>query len=326
MSAQDNTNSSIAIKQVQYSNFILKALPDFDLPSGFYRDITDMEGETLEIPVVGTVEMQDVSDDVPLTFNAIDSGRIQMYITEQEGDAWAVKDKLKQDGFLVDQLMAARATESVMGLARVKETKFLSAAAFAQVVSDPNIINEARHRIVGSGTDYTIELEDFAYLSYAFDVANVRAGGRVAIVHPSMVMKLNRLVGANAFKTMPEFSNLMTEGFAQDHRFVANIFGWDIYVSNMLPRLTVAETASTFEGTVGAATAAVGFVANVFMSVADDQHKPMMHALRLAPTVEAWRDSTERADKYQTITRYGFGCQRTDTLAVVLTDPTKFTV
>ena len=71
-------------------------------------------------------------------------------------------------------------------------------------------------------------------------------------------------------------------------------------------------------------TAQVGDIANIFMSITDDNTKPIMHAWRRSPKTEGWREQETRSDKFQVTSRFGFGAQRVDTLGVILTTSTTY--
>jgi hypothetical protein len=309
--------------QEKYSSFIVENLPEILLPTNFYRNVSEFtDGDTLNIPTIGTVTLQDASEGVPLDFNPIDSGRVTLSITDQIGDAWGVTDDLKEDGYLVNQLMAARAMESTRAISEERETKFLAACNDAQTADDPNTINGGFHRIVANGTDRVITLEDFAYMAYAFNKAKVRMGGRIAIVTPEVAQTMSNLYNSSWVTNNPAFEGIITTGFAQDHKFVANVHGWDCWVSNLLPEVGVEANLTDYEGNTTASVA--GDKTNIFMCVSDDQTTPMMFAERRSPTVEAWRDHEERTDKYQVTERYGWGAQRVDTLGVVITNGSSF--
>ena len=116
----------------------------------------------------------------------------------------------------------------------------------------------------------------------------------------------------------------MTTGFAASHRFVRNIMGFDVYTSNFLPQVTAVETLTAASYGLATDDTVAGDVANIFMCVADDNSKPMMHAWRRAPKTEGWRDSEERANKFQVTSKYGYGLQRTDSLGVIYTTSTAY--
>ena len=325
--AQNTTNTNAFIESQQYSQFILENLHDYLLPEGMYRDVSDFgSGTTLNIKTVGSVTIQDAAEDTPLNFSPIDTGTINLTITDYVGDAWKVTDDLREDGSQIDTLMAMRAQESTRALGEDHETKFLSTANSGHTAADLNLVNGRPHRWVGSAASNarTITLTDFISMKLAFDKANVPAGGRIAIVDPVVEATLNSLTNLVNVSNNPMFEGMVTEGFARDHKFVRNVFGWDVYTSNFLPTLTAAEAINASSYGLTSETAAVGDKANIFMCVADDTCKPVMHAWRRAPQTDGWRDNEERADKFQVTSRYGLGVQRKDTLGVILTHPTNF--
>jgi len=327
--SQLTSNTTAFIEAEQYSQFILENLHDYLLPEGMWRDVTDFgSGTTLRIKTVGTVTIQDAAEDTPLNYSPIDTGTLSLTITDYVGDAWKVSDDLREDGSQVDTLMAMRAMESTRALGENHETRFLSVANAAQTAANVNVVNGRPHRWVAGGsgaTDRILDLSDFVAMKLAFDKANSPAGGRIAIVDPVVEATLNTLVTQTAsINYNPMFEGLVTEGFARDHRFVRNIMGWDVYTSNFLPKLTAAEALNASSYGLANDTAEIGDIANIFMCVADDSCKPIMHAWRRAPQTEGWRDNEERADKYQVTSRYGLGAQRVDTLGVILTHPSNY--
>jgi len=325
--AQTTSNTNAFIESQQYSQFILENLHDYLLPEGMYRDVSDFgSGTTLNIKTVGSVTIQDAAEDTPLVFSPIDTGTINLSITDYVGDAWKVTDDLREDGSQIDTLMAMRAQESTRALGENHETKFLSVANAAQTAAGLNLVNGRPHRWVGSAASNarTVTLNDFVSMKLAFDKANAPAGGRIAIVDPVVEASINSLANLINVSNNPMFEGMVTEGFARDHKFVRNVFGWDIYTSNFLPTLTATEAINASSYGLTSETAAVGDKANIFMCVADDTCKPIMHAWRRAPQTEGWRDNEERSDKFQVTSRFGLGAQRVDTLGVILTHPSNY--
>lgn len=80
---QNTSNSSAFIEAQQYSAFILRNLQDGLLPGSFYRNVSDFgSGTTLNIKTIGSVTIQDGAEDVPFEYSPIESGTIQMSITD----------------------------------------------------------------------------------------------------------------------------------------------------------------------------------------------------------------------------------------------------
>lgn len=317
------SNTTAFVEATQYSQFILDNLHDYLLPEGLYRDVSDFgSGTTLNIKTVGTVTIQDAAEDTPLNFNPIDTGNITLTITDYVGDAWKVSDDLREDGAQIDSLMSMRAMESTRALGENHESRFLAVANAAQTNANVNLVNGRPHRWIGGGTGVTtrvMSMSDLIAMKLAFDKANVPAAGRIAIVDPIVEATLNSLTNIVNVSNNPMFEGIITEGFAKDHKFVRNIFGFDIWTSNFLPLKTATEALNASSYNLANTTAAIGDVANLFMCVSDDSTKPIMHAWRRAPKTEGWRDNEERADKYQVTSRFGLGAQRVDTLGTILT-------
>lgn len=319
-------NTAAFIEAQQYSKFIIDNLHDGLLPGQWYRNVTDFpNGTTLNIKVVGTATIQDVEEDKAITYTPIDTNTITMSITDYIGDAWYVTDVLRQDGSQIEQLMAMRAQESTRAIQEDFETKFLlTAGVTAQTASNGNQINGFDHRwIADSAADNSLKigLSDFVDMKLAFDKANVPQAGRVALVDPVVEATLNKLAANFNVDRNPQFQALLEQGFVRDHKFLFNLFGWDIWTSNRLPRLSASETIT--HNSVSE-TAAAGSVANIFMSVLDDSVKPIMAAWRQEPSVEGERNKDLARDEFVTRARFGFGRQRPESLGVVITSASNY--
>lgn len=312
--AQLTTNTTAFIEAEQYSQFILLNLHDGLLGEQFYRNVTDFgSGTTLHIKTVGTVTIQDAAEDVPLVYNPIESGEITLTITQYKGDAWYVTDDLREDGSQIDALMAQRASESTRGIQEVFETTFLATANAGQTNANPNTINGFPHRIASTETNNVFALSQLIQMRLAFDKANVPMEGRVFIADPIVEATLNGLVTITHDVT--EFgANILRDGLSSGMRFVQQIFGFDVILSNRLPRGTFSD------GT----TSVTNGVANLAMCVSDDQTKPVMVAWRRQPKTEGERNKDRRRDEYITTCRYGMGVQRLDTLGVIITSSVNF--
>lgn len=307
--AQNRANTQAFIEAEQYSSFILQNLHDGLLPEAMYRNVTDFgSGNTLHIKTVGTVTIQDGAEEVPFDYTPIESGEVTLTITDYVGDAWYVTDELREDGSQVETLLSARSTESTRAIQETFETRFLRKANSSQVNGSPNLVNGFPHRIASTATNNVATLDAFINMKLAFDKANVPMAGRVAIVDPVMAATLGRLVTINSQVT-PFAENILENGFARDHEFIMNLYGWHIITSNRLPTGTFSDGTTTVNNAV----------ANIFMSVADDNTKPIMAAWRRMPKVEGERNKDLRRDEFVTSARWGFGTQRVDTLGVYIT-------
>lgn len=94
-------------------------------------------------------------------------------------------------------------------------------------------------------------------------------------------------------------------------KFTANIYGFDVYVSNNLKN-GITETVGSKSVTSGSG------VANLFFSAADDA-LPFIGAIRQAPKVDSDWNKDEQRDEYVVTTRYGMKLYRPENMCVCLT-------
>ena len=309
---QLTSNTTAFIEAEQYSSFILTNLHDGLMPSMWYRDVGDFgSGETLNIKTIGTATIQEVSEDTAINYSPIESGEVQLSITDYVGDAWYVTDKLRQDGSQIEALMAARSQESTRAIQENFETRFYEVCNSVQTDADPMAIAGFAHRLSSTEASARVQLKDLVSLKLAFDKANVPYAGRVASIDPVLAATLDNLTTIT--HDVSEFgAKILENGFDRDHQFLMNLYGWNLITSNRLAKGTFSD------GT----TQVAGAVANVFMSILDDNTKPMMATWRQMPSVEGERNKDFGRDEFVTRARWGIGAQRLDTLAIYITSAT----
>lgn len=236
---------------------------------------------------------------------------MQLVIDNYVGDAWYVTDELREDGAQVEALLSSRATESTRAIQETFESRFLRRANTSQVDANANLVNGFAHRIASAEVNGVAALSHFSKMKLAFDKANVPMAGRVAIVDPVVAATLDQMVTVSHDVT-PFGQKILENGFDRDHQFLMNLYGWNIITSNRLDRGEFSDGTTTISDGV----------ANVFMSVADDNSKPLMAAWRRMPRVESERNKDLRRDEFTHSARWGFGTQRVDTLGVLITSAT----
>lgn len=322
------TQNSAFIDAQVYDTFILDNLHTFLLPEGMWRDVSMFgSGTTLNVKNIGEVTIQDLAEDQEPTFTPIDTNTINLTITDWPGDAWYITDKLREDGSQVDALVSMRAMSATRALAEYHETRFLSVANAAQTSANVNLVNGRPHRWIAGGSGATtrvMTVEDIVAMKLAFDKANVPAQGRIAIVDPICEASFNSLTNLVNVSNNPRFEGLVNSGFAAQNRFIKNIYGFDFYVSNLLPVKTATEAINASTYSLANTTAQIGDVVNLFMCVSDDNCKPIMHAWRRQVKTETWRQHKLERDAYKTSSRFGLAAQRLDTLGAIITHGTNY--
>ncbi len=310
------TNQNRAfIEAEQYSDFILENMHDGLLPSDFYRDVSDFgSGENLRIKTIGEAQIQEVEEDVAINYSPIETGEVTLAITDYVGDGWYVTDKMRQDGSQIEQLLAVRGKEATRAIQEHFETRAFATLNAGQTANNNNSINGHKHRFVATGSNDTLTLEDLIVMRLSYNKAEVPMAGRMAIVDPVVEATLNLtysiVSGTGDLAANQTWQSIAEQGFAREHNFVINLYGWNIVTSNRLPYVA-SETIDT--------VAVTGGVANIFLCIADDHTKSLMAAWRQLPRVEGERNKDKQRDEFVQTARWGLGVQRVDTLGVILT-------
>ena len=273
------------------------------------------DGNQFTIPSVGELPMRETAELTPVVYDTMDTGEFNFTIDRYVESATYITDKAKQDSYYAQQLIGMFPTKMRRALAENLESSVFSLAN-TQTVDNVNEINGADHRFVASGSTNTVlSLDDFAKAKYALDKA--QAGGtRVAIIDPSQEYVFNTLVGAQAFTNNPAFGGIVNGGFVNDvtgMRFIRNIFGFDVYVSNFLPTPT--------DTTIDGVSVPASPVTNVFMAVGGDL-TPFVGAYRQMPRVEYERNKDLRRDEFVMNARFGLKLYRPECLVSVLSKST----
>lgn len=326
MAGNIRANTDPAIRALVHSQLMLEVLQDSFLPDGLFRNVNDFgDGTQLQIPTIGEMTLFDLEEGQPTPTSAIDTGTIVLNITEHVGVAGTISDELKEDGYKAAAVESAIVPQSLRSIKERFETDMLATAVSTSngmvTLGDPNAINGFDHRWIANGTNNTITLNDFIHAKLAFDKANVPDEGRIMIVDPLVEASLNSLQNLVNVSNNPMFEGMVTTGFARNRKFVRNIFGFDVWVSNRLPR--IASESITSGSAPGAASISNG-VNNIFMSVAGDEVTPFMGAMRRMPRVEGYRNISERRDEFHTSSRWGFGLQRAESLISVITSDSAY--
>ena len=270
------------------------------------------DGETFNIPSIGQAEVFDYSEGAAIQYSDMSTGNFTFSITDYKGSAQYITNKMKQDSFQAATLVARFIPEQSNALMRAMEEDILAAPVAGQTAADTNTINGAYHRFVGSGTNETIAIDDFAKASYALRKANVPMRNLVAIVDPSVAHTLGTTPNVmNLITPNPKWAPIVSDGYMTGMTFVANVYGFDVYTSEYLKVNTTSEQ-------ISGVTAAAG-VNNLFFS-ADASALPIIGAVRQAPTVAYAYNKDYQRDEYLTICRYGFKLYRPENMVIVVTD------
>lgn len=308
-----STTATENLMRELWSKQMKELLLDDLMGTKFVKILTEFpDGSQFNIPSVGEAEHHDYIEGQAVKYDSLDTGNFQFSFDEYKYSAHSMTEKFKRDSFWAPDVLASLPRKQHRSLMEAVETSILSKGPSNQTASDVNAINGADHRWVGSGTSEALKLEDIAKAYYALQMANVPMTNLVAIVDPSVAYTLQTQTNVtNLLSPMPMWEGVVRDGLVTGMRFRFNIYGFDFYVSNYLPK-GIAETVDGKSVTVG--------VANQFFSAAPGDTLPIIGGFRQMPTVFTEFNKDLQQTETLTISEFGFKVYRPENMVVVLTD------
>lgn len=268
------------------------------------------DGDTFNIPSLGQAVVDDYAENTAVKYNAMDTGNFQFSITEYLSSGHYITEKMKQDSMWMNEIVSSFVPKQHRAIMAHMEAAILAAGPDGQTSANLNTINGAHHRFVGGGTNDKIAVTDFAKALYALKKANIPQQNLIAIVDPSVEVELNTLSNLVNVSNNPRWEGIIADGIASGMKFVKNIYGFDVYVSNYL-KSGMSETINSNSVTNG--------VANLFFSATSDL-LPIVGAIRQAPKVDSEYNKDLQREEYVTTCRYGVKLFRPENLVTVITD------
>jgi|TARA_R110000803_G_scaffold118188_1_gene186602 hypothetical protein len=268
------------------------------------------DGDTFTIPSIGEAQVENYTENSGITYAPLDTGEFQFTITEYLASGIYITEKAKQDMYYMNQLVSQFVPKQERAIMEDVEAFILNLQS-GQTASTANSINGASHRFVASGTNEVFTVADFAKARYALKKANVPDTNLVAIVDPSVEYTINTLTNIANVSNNPHWEGIVSSGVATGMRFVKNVYGFDVYVSNNLA------DANEQIDSAGPTTAAGK--ANMFFSAASDV-TPFIGAWRQMPKVDSEFNKDKQRDEYVVTARYGAKLYRPENLVCVLSD------
>jgi len=280
------------------------------------RIISDFpDGYTIHIPSLGEATQFDFVEGVAVKYEAMATGDFTFSFDQYKGSAHAISEKFKRDSYYAADVIAAFVPREHRVLMEGVETNILSKINAGQTASDVNAINGASHRWVGSGTYNSkpgLAINDFFRAKNSLYRANVPQTNLVAVVDPSTLYALQTQTNAvNLLSPQPMWGDMLQNGGVTGFKFMYNIAGFDIYVSNYLP--------NSITETIGSGTVTSDGVCNYFFSAAPGDTLPVVGAFRQMPTVYSEFNKDLQQEEYLTICEYGFKLYRKENIINILT-------
>lgn len=312
-----------------WSSQLKEILQDELMANKYVRWLSEFpDGEEFIIPSIGDAEVKDYVEDQAVEYSPLDTGQFRFRITEYLQSGTYITNKAKQDMYYMNQLVSTFVPKQARSIMQRLEGDILKEGqprtgnpAGYQVAGNQNLINGAAHRWVGADTVNTqrvIGPEDFARANYALNKANVPHEGRIAIVDPHVEFIMDTQTNIVNISNNPRWEGIVADGIGTGMRFIKNVYGFDVYISNYLPKAGPNQNGAseTIDGDASGANA----VCNLFFSTAADV-LPFVGAWRQMPKVDSEYNKDFQREEYVTTARYGLKIYRPENLVTVLSNP-----
>jgi len=317
MSGMTTTSSAQLIRSELWSNELKEVLKDEMMAQSYVRMLDGFpDGDTFTIPSIGQAQVNDYTEDSEITFRPMDTGEFQFTISEYLSSGTYITEKAMQDAFYANQLVASFVPEQNRAIMAHFEATTLAAPEVGISANSNNSIDGVEHRWAGGAGSGRIQLQDFALARYVLKKKNVPDTNLVAIVDPSVEYDLNVLSNLVNVSNNPRWEGIVSDGIATGMKFVKNIYGFDVYVSNYLKTVTdsalptAANANINFSSTTGKA--------NLFFSAASNV-TPLVGAWRQPPKVDYEWQPTRQRHAYMTTARYGVKLYRPENMVTIVT-------
>ena len=315
-----NTDMQRLIRSEVYSSELKEILRDEMQAQRYVRMLDGFpDGDTFTIPTIGETTVADYTEDAAVSYVPMDTAEFQFTVDKYLQSASYMTKKAAQDSFYSAQLEARFVPEQERAIMEHFETTTFASPEVGVTANSAETTDGVAHRIAG-GNSGRIELADFAFARYALKKSNVPDRGMVAIVDPSVEYQLNTLTNLVNVSNNPMWEGIVRDGIATGMRFVANVYGFDVYTSNYL-KATVADAALLeADGTTAQDFSSNNGVANLFFS-SDAGANPFVGAWRQMPEVDYEYNKDYQRHEYVTTARYGVKKYRPEGIVSIISNP-----
>ena len=318
--AMTTSNTSFLQRAQVYSSELKDILREEMMAQRYVRMLDGFpDGNTFNIPSIGQAQVDNYTEDSAVTYRPLDTGNFTFTVDKYLSSATYMTKKAEQDTFYSSELMSRFVPEQERAIMEHFETTTLAAPESGVSANSNETLNSISMRVGSTGTGEVITLKEFAYARYALKKQNVPDSNLVAIVDPSVEYTLNTLSNIVNVSNNPRFEGLVRDGIATGMRFVANVYGFDVYCSNFLPDATDNALAD-LAGTNQDYSTDNGKV-NLFFS-ADQSVNPFVGAFRQQPQVDYDYNKDFQRHEFVTTARYGVKLYRPENMVRVITKPT----
>jgi len=316
MSGNTTSNSGSIIRSELWQSELEEILHEHLTGMPMVRQVDFPDGTAFTMPSLGTPLVRDFPEGSEAIFDALDNGETQITMNVPIIAANSISEVLLEDSMWANDLLSTVPAEQAQAILERFETDTLALQnqQFAGV-NDQNLINGVAHRRIAGGTNEVMEPQDFAFAGYSLKIAKIARMNLIAIVDPSVAFALETTTNLVNISNNPRWEGIIETGIEQNFRFIRNVYGFDVFESNLLP---------TMNETIDGKTTTAG-KANLFMSAARPGILPFVLAWRRKPKLISEMDNKLHQLEIQTTARWGSGLVRDENLVVIGADTDQVT-
>jgi hypothetical protein len=312
-------NTTLLTRSDIWSTELKEILRDEMMAQRYVRMLEGFpDGDTFHIPSIGQAQVDNYAEDTAVTYRPLDTGEFTFSVDKYLSSATYMTKKAEQDIFYANELMSRFVPEQERAIMEHFESTTMAAAEAGVAANSAEAIDGIAHRIAG-GNAGVIELADFAFARYALKKANVPDQMMVAIVDPSVEFILNTLTNIVNVSNNPRFEGIVRDGIATGMRFVANVYGFDVYTSNYLADAADSALAER-DGSTTANFSSTNGKVNLFFS-ASPTVNPFVGAWRQMPEVDYEYNKDFQRHEFVTTARYGVKLYRPENMVRIVSNP-----
>ena len=317
MSGMNTANSTLLTRTDVWTSELKEILNDEMQAQKYVRMLEGFpDGNTFHIPSIGQAQVDNYVEDAAVEYRPLDTGEFTFSVDKYLSSATYMTKKAEQDTFYANELMSRFVPEQERAIMAHFETTTMASPEAGVTANSQEDIDSIHHRMSG-GNAGKIQLEDFAYARYALKKASVPDQNMVAIVDPSVEFVINTLTNVANVSNNPRFEGIVSSGIATGMRFVANVYGFDVYTSNYCKDATDSALPERDGSTTNNFSSANGKV-NLFFS-ANATVNPFVGAWRQQPEVDYEYNKDFQRHEFVTTGRYGVKLYRPENMVRVIT-------
>ncbi|AUR83377.1 major capsid protein [Vibrio phage 1.139.A._10N.261.48.C6] len=311
MSGNHTGNTESLIRSEIWQDQLEEILYEQLLKMPIVRQVDFPDGKELTMPSVSTPVVRNLPELSEVTYDALDTGEVSIKLNDPVVVANSLSRVLMEDSMWANEVMAMLPSEQAQAIMeRIETDIFALANQQFGGANNANLINGVAHRRIAKGTNETMAPEDFAFAAYSLKKAKIPTSNLIAIVDPSVAFALETSTNLVNVSNNPRWEGIIETGISDNFRFVRNVFGFDIFESNLL-----ADMNETIDGRTTTAGKA-----NIFMSLARPTINPFVMAWKREASLESEWNKDLQQHEILTTARYGSGLVRDENLVVIGSD------